>query len=125
MANLKEKLKIGYVVEFNNGEMGAVAGTKYDNYIALDGEDEILFLSWFDTELALTKGLRNIKKLPFYVTTIYGYPKSPQKLLANPIDINDREIIWSRAAVKMTLKEIEDKLGFGIEIIGDDKKDAM
>lgn len=124
MVNLKEKLKIGYVVEFNDGEMGAIAGTKYDNYIALDGEDEILFLSWFDTELALTEGLRNIKKLPFYVTTIYGYPKSPQKLLSNPININDREIIWSRAAVKMTLKEIEDKLGFAIEIIGDGKKDA-
>ena len=124
MVNLKEKLKIGYVVEFNDGEMGIVAGTKYDNYIALDGGDEILFLSWFDTELALTEGLRNIKKLPFYVATIYGYPKSPQKLLSNPININDREIIWSRAAVKMTLKEIEDKLGFAIEIIEDGKKDA-
>lgn len=124
MSNLKEKLKVGYLVEFNNGEVGVIAGAKYGNYIAL-GDGEILFLSWFDTDLSLTKGLKLIRELPFCVTTIYGYPKSPQKLLSNPININDREIIWSRAAVKMTLKEIEDKLGFAIEIIGDDKKDAM
>ncbi len=123
MSNLKEKLKVGYLVEFNNGEVGVIAGAKYGNYIAL-GDGEILFLSWFDTDLSLTKGLKSIRELPFYVTTIYGYPKSPQKLLSNPININDREIIWSRAAVKMTLKEIEDKLGFAIEIIGDDRKDA-
>ena len=124
MSNLKEKLKVGYLVEFNNGEVGVIAGAKYGNYIAL-GDGEILFLSWFDTDLSLTKGLKSIRELPFCVTTIYGYPKSPQKLLSNPININDREIIWSRAAVKMTLREIEDKLGFAIEIIGDDKKDAM
>ena len=123
MSNLKEKLKVGYLVEFNNGEVGVIAGAKYGNYIAL-GDGEILFLSWFDTDLSLTKGLKSIRELPFCVTTIYGYPKSPQKLLSNPININDREIIWSRAAVKMTLKEIEDKLGFAIEIIGDDRKDA-
>lgn len=123
MSNLKEKLKVGYLVEFNNGEVGVIAGAKYGNYIAL-GDGEILFLSWFDTDLSLTKGLKSIRELPFCVTTIYGYPKSPQKLLSNPININDREIIWSRAAVKMTLKEIEDKLGFAIEIIGDGKKDA-
>lgn len=48
------------MVEFNDGEMGVVAGTKYDNYIILDGEDEILFLSWFNTELALTEGKKEI-----------------------------------------------------------------
>ena len=116
MANLKEKLKVGYLVEFNNGEVGVIAGAKYGNYIAL-GDGEILFLSWFDTDLSLTKGLKSIRELPFCVTTIYGYPKSPQRLLSNPLDPSDKEVIWSKHAVKMTLKEVEEKLGFAIEIV--------
>lgn len=116
MSNLKEKLKVGYLVEFNNGEMGVIAGAKYGNYIAL-GNGEILFLSWFDTDLSLTKGLKPIRELPFCVTTIYGYPKSPQSLLSNPFDPSNKEAVWSRHAVKMTLKEIEEKLGFAIEIV--------
>lgn len=116
MSNLKEKLKVGYVVEFNNGERGVIAGAKYGNYIAL-GNGEILFLSWFDTDLSLTKGLKPIRELPFCVTTIYGYPKSPQSLLSNPFDLSNKEAVWSRHAVKMTLKEIEEKLGFVIEIV--------
>lgn len=116
MSNLKEKLKVGYLVEFNNGEMGIIAGAKYGNYITLS-DGGILFLSWLDTDLTLTKGLKSIRELPFFVTAIYGYPKSPQILLSNPFDSSDKEVVWSRQAVKMTLKEVEEKLGFAIEIV--------
>lgn len=121
----RDDLKSGYVVKLRNGELRMVvrAGRFTKVLVNQSGDWAYLSSNWGD----------NLKRVDLYkhchhervpaksqdIVAIYGLVKSTEHYgEALLCSIDHRPLLWTRTpAVKMTLEEVSEKLGFEVEII--------
>lgn len=106
-------LEYGYVVEFENGELGMYVPSQNGDCFDLDGEYRCRYIDDLDDKENL--------KCKFYsdytVIKIYGYSKYGSD--SRKLSIKDRPLIWERPeeVKKMTVSEICKELGYKVEIV--------
>ena len=106
-----EDIKIGYIVEV------AVIGDEYIKYLCT--------ATIWEGQKILTNGIYcfefsdfddNMKSTFHKITKVWGYPEDAECMWYNNTD--DRPLLWERpSAKKMTKAEIEEILGYEIEIV--------
>ena len=113
----KTKIKSGYVVELRNGMRFNVTRVGIDkpiSYLVNDTKKINLPLDYFDDDL---RALTNNKTRKFDIERIWGFPNE-SKYAFDLLNIEGRKVLYERPQVqKMTQSEIEEKLGYKIEIV--------
>lgn len=111
-------LKYGYVVEFENGELGMYMPSQEGDCFDLKGDICCRYLQVYEN-------IKELKIKDFYkdyrdVVKIYGYSRFGSN--SRKILIEGRPLIWKRPeeVKKMTVSEICKELGYKVEIIAED-----
>lgn len=103
------KLKAGYLVQLENGELCMVTYGEGDNIndrLCISGED-----TWFPTN-CLNDNLQYGETI---ITKVYGRSYNSG---AHKLNIDGRELLWDKSDLKeMTKEQIEEELGYNIIII--------
>lgn len=134
------KIHAGYVVEFRNGERGLAMrydnGNAGDNLVFLNPDTDCLYgpaKHWGSKTLLHTRELLRGRRADHDIVAVYGYvrrapvsltPLAFRRLLLST-DTKSREELWRRReAVKMTLAQICEKLGYDVEIVKEAPEDG-
>lgn len=134
------KIHAGYVVEFRNGERGLAMrydnGNAGDNLVFLDPNTDCLYgpaKHWDSKTLLHTRELLRGRRADHDIVAVYGYvrrapvsltPLAFRRLLLST-DTKSREELWRRReAVKMTLAQVCEKLGYDVEIVKEAPEDG-
>ena len=120
---MKDMLNEYYLVEFRDGYRGMVViGTGRELVIVTENE-EWLEIDDYDDNLLIKKdyieGYNGDTTIDFCdIMKIYGKSRVPHKILSFKHPEDYRYLIWQRLPIKkMTKKQIEEKLGYKIEIV--------
>ncbi|MBQ8829669.1 MAG: hypothetical protein IJ022_06220 [Burkholderiaceae bacterium] len=127
-----EDLKPGYVVKLRNGEVRKVVEVGRRNAtILLRADGAWDYTSHWNKDMTASlylggnphdcKARAACKELD--ITEVYGYVNLTEDYwTANKIECDCRPLLWSRIPiVKMTVSEIEKKLGHKIEIVSEEE----
>ena len=134
------KIHAGYVVEFRNGERGFAMrydnGNAGDNLVFLNTDTDCFYgpaNHWDSKTLLRTGELLCRKRADLDIVAVYGYvrrapvrltPLAFRRLLLSS-DTKSREELWRRReAVKMTLAQVCEKLGYDVEIVKEAPEDG-
>ncbi len=105
-----EDIKIGYMVEVTFKERESLKRL----CVVTMWEGDIIFTNgktWFQPD-DFDENFGS-----YYITKVWGYPEYAECMWYN--DTDDRPLLWERhSAKKMTKAEIEEILGYSIDIIG-------
>ena len=106
-------LEYGYVVEFENGELGMYMPSQNGDCFDLDGEKSCLYLKNYSRR----KELKQYIYSSYDVLKIYGYAGYGSD--SRKLSIQNRSFIWERQeeVKKMTVAEICKELGYKVEIV--------
>lgn len=129
------KIHAGYVVEFRNGEralaMRCADGPRSSHFIFISAASDFIFGRETDWE---ANTLARVAPVPEHIGTrdwdimrVYGYVHVGYhvKLVLSTATpgYHCRDLLWERKeAVKMTLAQICEELGYDIEIIKEDEQ---
>ena len=106
----KSDLKTGMILKFSNGELGMVLLGTADGDI-ISGE------TWFPLENHTDEELFGHSDIYGLVVTVYQ-PKAPRDYLSGGIELNNEyRVLWERPK-EMTIKQIEEELGYPVKIVG-------
>ena len=103
------KLKAGQVVEVKYSGKRTLCMVTYgyhDEDLALSGDEYFCPIRRFDENLGRGPNCE--------ITKVYGRASN---LYAYKLDVKNRELIWSRPTIKMTLAQIIQELGYEVEIV--------
>lgn len=128
----RDDLKVGYVVELRNGEFRMVmpAGKEGTLILAGNAKHDWDYLSRWDYNLNASSkkfecGFPGITAIQygkqFDIVAVYGLITNTKYYnLCGDLGPDHRPILWGRVErKKMTVAEIEEKLGYPVEIISD------
>lgn len=104
------KIKSGYVVLLRNNKHYMAMPCKKHNdcgMVLYDGKNNFMYLDRYD------KSWCHIEDSQYDILAVYGYADEQNTLT---VDSKGRELLWVWKR-KMTIKEIEDRLGFPVEIV--------
>jgi hypothetical protein len=119
----KEDIKSGYVVKLRNGELYMVQRVGKNFTKVLANGNDWMYMSSFDDKLH-GRLYANNKPVSFDkshdIVEVYGLVQQTMHYhLASIITTVGRECIWKRKqAVKLTVDEISEMLGYEVEIVG-------
>ena len=118
----KKDLKVGYLVELRNGKRYLVMPVNGDDGVDLElvTKDSVRPLDWYDDNLVCTRTSFSCTytKKEMDIMKVYGLVDWP--LYALRPDTNDRKLLWERKETKkMTVAEIENILGYKIEVVSE------
>lgn len=127
----KDDLLPGYVVKLGNGQYRVVTGVgKLGTYVLIGADGDWEYLSHWNNNLNANEyilvnphkkqGREFLKS--FDIVEVYGFVTNSQYYnFANQISCIGRDLLWTRTpTVKMTVSEIEEKLGHKVEIIAEE-----
>lgn len=108
-------LEYGYVVEFENGELGMYMPSQNGDCFDLEGEKSCLYLKNYSRRKELKQCIYS--NTSYDVLKIYGYAGYGSD--SRKLSIQNRPFIWERQeeAKKMTVAEICKELGYKVEIV--------
>lgn len=107
----KADLKVGYVVKHRNGALAMVMPGRKGNLIVIDMKANYTEVEHFRENLTTAYS-------PLDIVEVYGY--SCYNYTSMLISTSDRELLWKREeAKKMTVSEIEEALGYKVEVVAD------
>ena len=116
-----EALKSGYVVELRNGSryiVTRVGQSKFSKVLA--NKNSALSVNSYDKKLHYTNEFLkhlSIKSDDFDIVRIWGLSDDPLQAFCIS-EIDTRPLLWERPPVKkMTISDIEDILGYSVEIV--------
>ena len=108
----RNELEVGYLIEFRNGERKIVMPCDDPDYpIVLTNQyGEWSYLGVYTDSLLSTIAKK------FDIVKVFGFSKLTSQALS--FNTNHRELIWERKEKrKMTVAEIENILGYEVEIV--------
>lgn len=106
----KKDLKPGYLVEYRGGDRRLIMQMD-DKKLFLTGANGFTTLSTLHDDLCY---FANQSESPVDIVKVWGLPKNVV-MISNLLYTKDRDLLWERK--KMTLDEIEEALGYEIELV--------
>jgi hypothetical protein len=114
----KTKIKSGYIVELKNGMRFNVTRVGKDKPIhyLINNRFKMTLSDNFDDDLrAKTDETR-----AYDIERVWGFPDKPENAF-DLLNVENRKVLYKRPyAKKMTKNDIEQKLGFNIEIVDEE-----
>ena len=114
--SLKSLIKPSMLVKLNNGALCVVMDSK-EGIVLVEEEERygryVYYLQHYNENLEYGNGLAHEDR-EYDIVTIYGLSDAYDTL---DFSKRGRKVVWERKKRKMTLKEIEERLGMKIEII--------
>lgn len=120
---MKDMLNEYYLVEFRDGYRGIVVMGTGQELVIVTEDEEWLEIDDYDDTLLIKEdyieGYNGDLTIDYCdIMKIYGKSKVPHKILSFKHPEDYRYLIWQRLPIKkMTKKQIEEKLGYKIEIV--------
>jgi hypothetical protein len=128
----RDDLRPGYIVKLGNDQLRQVVEIgKKGSYILIAANGDWGYLSHWNYDLTAnvymladpyTKKGRELLK-SFHIVEVYGFVTDTAYYhFSNQIATVGRDLLWSKTpTVKMTVSEIEEKLGHKIEIVAEEE----
>ena len=109
-------IKSGYIVKLRNGVFMYTLRVNQDKFtkIITNGRDDWMYLSRYDYDLKCDGDRRFLD-----IMEVYGLIEGTNNYArCGFLDNNHRPLLWKRSEpVKMTVEEINKKLGYEVEIV--------